>query len=159
VQEDFQKRFWAKTLKLSNGCVIWVGGFRGNYGAIRYKGKMVSAHRISWEMANNKIIPPGMLVCHSCDNPACVSPDCLSVCTGSENIRQALERGRRIPASGETHYNSKITDQEHKMIKLYFEKHGCEKWRKQAIGRWFDISKSTVERILYDKRKGGKKST
>lgn len=159
MRQDFEERFWAKTRKLSNGCIIWVGGFRGNYGSIRYKGKMVSAHRISWEMANKKRIPPGMLVCHNCDNPACVAPDCLSVCTGSENTNQSIERGRLVPASGEIHYNSKISDKEHEAIIRYFKKHGREKWRKQAIGRWFAISKSTVDRILYGERKGRKKST
>jgi len=54
---------------------------------------MVYAHRLAWELTYGPI-PDGMLVCHHCDNPICCRPDHLFLGTPSDNMQDALRKGR-----------------------------------------------------------------
>ena len=46
--------FWNK-VKKTKTCWIWIGNGRNGYGRIKINGKSLSAHRVSWELANGKI--------------------------------------------------------------------------------------------------------
>jgi hypothetical protein len=59
--------------------------------------KLIRAHRLSYEIHYGKI-PDGMLVLHSCDNKLCVNPSHLSCGDHSQNIKEAWERGQRVPS-------------------------------------------------------------
>lgn len=73
-------------IKISNGCWIWTGTKnRSGYGKFCYKGKNTDpAHRVSYDIFIGKI-PRNKLICHSCDNPSCVSPNHLWVGTSLDN--------------------------------------------------------------------------
>lgn len=98
-QTPVTERFWNRVDKtLGHGpkgeCWVWVAGHDGyGYGAIRYKGKSVVTHRVSWEMANG-LIPDGMKVLHRCDNPPCVNPDHLFLGTHQDNMADMKEKKR-----------------------------------------------------------------
>ena len=51
------------------------------------------AHRLSYTIFVGDI-PDGMLVLHSCDNPACINPEHLFLGTQSDNIMDALKKKR-----------------------------------------------------------------
>lgn len=76
---SIQERFWAKVDK-SGDCWTWTGsrsstGY-GNIGEGAPSKRVLSAHRLSYEMANGKA-PKGLVIDHKCHNRACVNPDHL----------------------------------------------------------------------------------
>lgn len=71
-------------------CWVWAGPVdRGGYG--RWGKKL--AHRVAFARANG-FIPEGASVLHRCDNPPCVNPKHLYAGTASDNMNDALARGR-----------------------------------------------------------------
>lgn len=87
-------RFWDK-VHLSDGCWEWTAA-KGNfgYGVAWFGGRLQKAHRVSWQLAHESDIPPGMFICHRCDNPACVRPDHLFLGTATDNARDMVRKGR-----------------------------------------------------------------
>lgn len=82
-----------------NGCWMWTGCIWGNgYGYFKRSGdrNRSLAHRFAYE-AFVEPIPDGLVVKHSCDTPACVNPQHLTVGTQRENIQEAREKGRLGP--------------------------------------------------------------
>ncbi len=76
-------------------CWPWNGTRNAKgYGTLSHKGKKLWAHRLSWQLANGRPVPEGMLVCHRCDNPQCVNPAHLWIGTVGDNTRDAVEKGR-----------------------------------------------------------------
>jgi hypothetical protein len=92
-----EERFWSKVRK-TDQCWLWTAGKHVfGYGRIRVlhdgKWSMVEAHRVAWEIANGRV-PEGLWVLHSCDTPACVRPDHLFLGSQTDNMRDAVMKGR-----------------------------------------------------------------
>lgn len=92
---DVLGRFIAKTRLAPSGCLEWVGAkTRDGYGhAFCRRGSTRLAHRIAYELVNGPV-PPDMLVCHRCNNPACVNVDHLYVGTQQDNMADREAAGR-----------------------------------------------------------------
>lgn len=95
-RKPIAERFWSKVQK-TDGCWIWTASRTLNgYGQIGNPDvptRLSFAHRVSWELHFGPI-PPGMYVCHHCDNPACVRPDHLFLGTAHDNHTDMVRKGR-----------------------------------------------------------------
>jgi hypothetical protein len=137
------ERFWEKVEK-SDDCWLWASciGSRG-YGHFWVGGKKRQnlAHRVAWELANGKSVPDGMVVMHSCDNPACVNPAHLFVGSHQDNKIDSVRKGRH--AHGETNGGGgKLTRQQAREIR---ESRGALSITKAATT--YGVSLNTVKRI------------
>jgi hypothetical protein len=75
-------------------CILWAKSRSSKgYGAAYYEGRQIGAHRLAWILAHGPI-PPGMNVCHRCDNPPCVNVDHLFLGTPGDNNRDTVAKGR-----------------------------------------------------------------
>lgn len=107
-------RFWGRVTRPEDATACWLwqgarksgGGLR--YGHLRYDGHTVLAHRLAWELTHGPI-PPGLCVCHRCDNPICCNPAHLFLGTHSDNMRDREQKGRHNAPRGERHHKCRLT--------------------------------------------------
>lgn len=79
------------------GCWVWIGHKNEKgYGKIRYKGKVLMAHRVSLVNKLKRELLRGECACHRCDNPSCINPDHLWAGTRLQNNRDAIKKGRFV---------------------------------------------------------------
>lgn len=74
---------------------------------LRDNGKKIRfrLHRLSYEVYNG-IIPEGMVVRHTCDNPPCINPKHLLVGTNADNVRDRVSRGRSAVGKNHPRYTN-----------------------------------------------------
>ncbi len=134
-----KERLESKIDKLDNGCWKFIGTVdKCGYGKLTVNKKRVNTHRISYELYKGPI-PKGMLVCHSCDNPACVNPSHLWLGTPKENTQDMIAKKRyKSPPS-------KLSDIQILEIK---EKYIPYKYHTYMLAKEYGVSQQTIMNAL-----------
>ena len=133
LMRDFLKRQMGR-----RGCWIYPGP-KHHFGYALHcdKGVQKVAHRVAFEISNGPI-PPGLLVCHHCDNPPCCNPAHLFLGTAADNTRDAMSKGRL--QLGEASPNAKLTSDAVRRIRK------DPRWHK-VIAAEYGVDKSLISRI------------
>jgi hypothetical protein len=147
--ESQQDRFWKHVNKSDNEeCWEWLASKNvKRYGQFwyRHSGKYVSgtAHRFSWMIHYGKI-PDDMLVCHHCDNPACVNPNHLFLGTNQDNMNDRNRKNRQAKLKGSANGFSILYEKQVIEIKNLL-KQGDLSFPK--IAKIYGVSRSTISAI------------
>lgn len=82
------------TLVPFSGCKLWFGAsVPAGYGVMYYEGRQQYTHRVAWQLTHGAI-PPGLLVLHECDTPACINAKHLFLGTDADNMADKMRKGR-----------------------------------------------------------------
>lgn len=143
-----EELFWRSVDVVEGECWLWKGTINPDdgYGQFctgpRRKSKTIRAHRFSYELYFGKITN-NLYVCHKCDIRNCVNPEHLFLGTAADNIKDASKKGRlRL---GESHPKTTLTSEEVLRIR---EKYNCEATSIIKLSKEFNVSTSTIWRIL-----------
>lgn len=113
-----EERFFEK-VKKTRTCWLWQAATNSGslYGVIRFNGKTITAHRISWRLHFGEI-PKGLWVLHKCDVRQCVNPAHLFLGNNQDNMNDMVKKGRsRLSVrnrnyKGEKHPRAKFTNKQ-----------------------------------------------
>lgn len=145
------KSFWLNVSKGDgpDACWVWVGRRDGRgYGGLSVHGLEWKAHRFAYAHLVGPI-PEGLHICHHCDNPACVRPSHLFLGTQTDNMQDAIAKGRFVmPRSpiGVNHHNARLNDEQVRAIMRL-----SRTTSQRQLGRMFNVDKSTIVDILIGK--------
>ncbi len=143
------QRFW-KFIDVCCGypCWIWKGSRdQAGYGHFQINGKICKAHRFSYEQKYGEI-PPGLYICHHCDNPSCVNPRHLFVDTQNGNIKDKVKKDRQT--KGEKAPTAKLCESD--VIKIREEYTAFDKEHSTiALGQKYGVSSSRIWYIVNNK--------
>ncbi len=135
-------------------CWEWVGHRtpRG-YGHTSALGVVFYAHRAAWESAVGEI-PPGLCVCHHCDNPPCCNPAHLFLGTHADNAADKIRKGRHARARSRLEAVPKQRGERNPKAKLTWLNVSAIRAQRLAgmklgeIADAFGVDQSTISKIV-----------
>jgi len=138
--------FWSE--EMPSGCREWRSWTDGKagYGKITVANRRHMAHRLSWEEANARPVPEGMVIRHVvCDNPPCINPDHLAPGTQVQNVAEQIAKGRHVRSRGANHSLAKLTPEQAQEIRARFSRGGVTK---AELGREYGLSATGIWRVV-----------
>jgi hypothetical protein len=91
MRKSLKEKLWDR-VDIGTGEECWE--WQGAVNALGYGTSCLGlAHRVAYVDAKGDI-PEGIMVLHTCDNPACCNPNHLWLGTNADNMRDMKEKGR-----------------------------------------------------------------
>ncbi len=112
------------------------------YKRITHNNKRYLPHRLMYILEYGDI-PDNLLVCHKCDNPACINPSHLFLGTYKDNNRDCLNKGNHKSGIHRTRLNKQQKDE----IRKSFVK-GHPEFGLKALTKKYNISFTTASKII-----------
>ena len=147
-----EDRFWSKVDRRSNDeCWNWLGTSHGQsgYGTLETGGKSRYAHRLAYSFVYGKI-PPGLCVCHHCDNPSCCNPEHLFLGSHGDNIADKVKKGRQAKGlatniAGSDNWNSKLSELDVLEIRRLY---ATGRIYQKTLAKMFCVNQQHISRII-----------
>lgn len=135
-------RFWEKVDK-SGDCWLWLAHVKRNgYGQFTIRHHVsIGAHQMAYRLAFGEI-PPGLVVCHHCDNPLCVRPSHLFLGTKAENLADMRAKGRGAKTWKR---RAPLTREQREQVKALYQP-GVTSLRQ--LGEQFGVTRWTIAKII-----------
>lgn len=150
MRKPLAERFWEKVeVGPADSCWCWEGGKNPlGYGKlnIRHVGWRL-AHRVAWELTCG-VIPDGLCVLHSCDNPPCCNPSHLRLGTRRDNSNDKVARHRQSYIRGEKCTNAKLTEKQVLEIRRVYATGGI---KQIELARRLGVGKTLIGYIVNHK--------
>jgi len=130
-----------------NECWEWKSLSGTNqYGNTRFDGKGYSTHRLAYKLFYGNL-PDDLYVLHKCDNPPCCNPNHLFLGTHQDNVddREAKNRNKLPHSKGEDHGLSKLTVDQVRLIRTYYNNGG---WSYRRLAQKFGVSFGNIRKIV-----------
>jgi hypothetical protein len=143
-QLPFWDRVNAQIQVNEHGCHVFTGSKdECGYGRIRHpSGKLVRLHRAVWEREHG-VIEAGKVICHACDNPACINLSHLFIGSQADNIRDMESKGRRRTLVGTQRSTAKLKEEQIPVIRGFLAQgRTCEE-----LGRMYQVSAELIRHI------------
>lgn len=139
------ERFWRKTDKRAgpSGCWTWTSHIDGaGYGRFTLRSRPTLAHRVAWRLRSGDD-PREMLVCHRCDNRACVNPAHLFLGTFADNTQDMISKGRAAcgRAVGEANPRAKLTEADVLAIR-------ADSRKRSVIAKEYGIGETATRNVI-----------
>lgn len=121
-------------------CWKWTGATAKGYGRFKIGKSVYLAHRVAYRLHCDGLMPPGLVVMHTCDNPSCCNPAHLKLGTYAENVADMDSKDRRQQARGEACTYAKLTAEAVMSIR-------SSPLSDRSLARLHGVSKSNVHLI------------
>lgn len=138
-----KKRLLALRKVSAFGCWLWCGGRSENgYGNIVSEGRQYKVHRVALHLWGSFDLDDPRFVCHNCDTPACFNPKHLYAGTPSDNIADALSRGRW--PCGTSRKAAKLSGNLVSQMRIDYVQGAS----KAALARTYKVSETVVRKVV-----------
>lgn len=129
-------------------CWPWRGAKNTwGYGACQHNGKQMNASRAAY-LATHGDVGTGLVVCHTCDNPACCNPAHLFAATQADNLADCRRKGRSRGTfgGGAAHPRAvaKVSEQDVRDMRARYAAGETQ----TSLGRAYGMDSSHVSKIV-----------
>lgn len=151
-------RFWSKVdVGPIDACWEWLG-VKNQHGYGKFYGRSFGltagsrrkfAHRLAYAWAHGFFYKK-KVVCHRCDNPACVNPNHLFLGTMLDNCRDRDRKGRKASMRGDKNPRTTLTEEDVLCIRREYRKgvNQNNTGNRTQLALRYGVSNATINQVI-----------